>query len=73
MVLAKVTGILSGEVHLVVVRTNHLTAQNVTVVQIQGIEIAGIQIIKCSIVTAGRRVEVATATIATSHLIECEA
>ena len=69
----KVTAILSSEVNLVVVGTVCRTIQHIAIVGFNGIEVGGGQIVKRTVVTAGRRIEVLARTITAVHGVEREA
>ena len=68
--LTELTVVLCGDVDLVVIGTNHLTAQVVTIIHLQLGEVCRIQIVECRIVTVCRCVEVLTATITAVHSIQ---
>ena len=64
---AESTVVVEGEVHLVIIRTNHLTAAVVTVSIFNGIEVAVIQIVETKIFTTCRCVKVLTGAITFLH------
>ena len=62
--------VVESQVHLIVVRTNHLAAAIVTVGIFNRIEVAIVQIIKGRIITSGWCVEMLTRAVAMQHGIE---
>ena len=62
--------IVGSEVHLIVVRTCHGAVEHITILDNASLEVVGIQIIEVRIVACSRSIEMFSATVALSHLIE---